>query len=195
MEGKKGTNTSDALARAEIEISKRTPRQSMTSGSLATQNGTFHAPKRRQTGLASTTCDLGKIKVDADNSTEILTKYKLNESFVTGGGDTELVTVDNLTATIGNFVWLAIAWTATGNESTVDAGGTMGTITVGQGAEIPTDTIPEPDALTGIAHIVLGGWINVGGNPKWIKQGCGSIQVYFCPGNGFIFGRNNDVEA
>ena len=56
-------------------------------------------------------------------------------------------------------------------------------------------------ATSGIAYITMGGWITDhveapnGPNPVWVKQGCGSIQLYFCPGQGFFFGRNNAVEA
>ena len=65
LEGKKGVNTSDAFARTETEISKRTPRQSMTSGSLATPNGVFHAPKRFQKATADSTAPW-RVRISSD---------------------------------------------------------------------------------------------------------------------------------
>ena len=138
-------------------------------------------------------CQLGTLQVDEVNSTEQFPRYKLQCGFLTGGGSTQLIVVNNLRAVIGTFVWLAIGWTASGNQSTIFPGGTMGTVTISTGSSIPSDTIPEQGSLNGTAHIVLCGWISDGENPPlWVNQGCGSIQIFFCEG-GFFFGRSNVV--
>jgi hypothetical protein len=138
-------------------------------------------------------CQLGTLLVDEVNSTDQFTRYKLLSGFLTGGGGTQLIEVDNLRAIIGDFVWLAIGWTAEGGDSTIFPGGTMGTVTISKGSSIPSDTIPELGSLAGTAHIVLGGWISNDADPPlptWVNQGCGSIQIFFCAG-GFFFARNN----
>jgi len=153
-------------------------------------------------GGAGAQCALGDISTDAENS-ELeadppVVRYKLEPAFLSGGGGNELVTVDNLDAVIDDFVWLEVAWTADVVDDLLQQGGTMGTITVSTGADVPDDTVPTEDATSGTAHIVLGGWVTDGGDPAlpvWVKQGCGSIQIYFCPGQGFFFGRNNEVGA
>ena len=194
------------FARTELEISKRTPKQSMTSGLIQTPSGAIHAPKRRRKGGGTTVpCQLGRVSVDSVNSTPSVTKYKINAGFLTGGGGTELIEPDNLTATIGDFVWLSVAWTvevilAVGEETEdkISAGGTIGDVTISTGSDVPDDTIPTVNSASGVANIALGGWISNGAEepaPLWVNQGCGSIQIYFCPGNGFFYGRNNQVTA
>ncbi len=186
------------FARTELEISKRTPKQSMTSGLIQTPSGAIHAPKRRRKGGGTTVpCQLGRVSVDSENSTPSVTKYKINAGFLTGGGGTELIEPDDLTATIGDFVWLSVAWTCIAIDGVQQAGGTLGSVTVAQGSSIPTDTVPTA-AGSATAIIALGGWISNGADepaPLWVGQGCGSIQVFFCPGGGFFHGRSNVVEA
>jgi len=135
--------------------------------------------------------------VDSANSTAQATKFKISPGFLTGGGGTELIEPDDLTATIGDFVWLNVAWTCDAIDGVQQAGGTLGAVTVAQGASIPTDTVPTA-AGSATAIIALGGWISNGADepaPLWVGQGCGSIQVFFCPGGGFFHGRSNAVEA
>ena len=186
------------FARTELEISKRTPKQSMTSGLIQTPSGAIHAPKRRRKGGGTTVpCQLGRVSVDSVNSTPSATKYKINAGFLTGGGGTELIEPDNLTATIGDFVWLSVAWTCIAIDGVQQAGGTLGAVTVAQGSSIPTDTVPT-EAGSATAIIALGGWISNGAGepaPLWVNQGCGSIQIFFCPGGGFFHGRSNAVET
>jgi len=186
------------FARTELEISKRTPKQSMTSGLIQTPSGAIHAPKRRRKGGGTTVpCQLGRVSVDSENSTPSVTKYKINAGFLTGGGGTELIEPDDLTATIGDFVWLSVAWTASTSNGVLQAGGTLGAVTVAQGATVPNDTTPTASTPVGTANIVLGGWLTDGADdpsPVWTSQGCGSIQIYFCPGNGFFYGRANEVQ-
>jgi hypothetical protein len=191
-----------SLSDVELEVAKRTPKQAMTTGVVQTHNGSFHTPKRRQRATKATTpCILGYLSIDTENSTEEDTKYKINTGFLSGGGSTEIITPNDLTANIDDFVWLKVLWTADVIDGVLQAGGTMGDVTVATGSTIPDDTNPTVDATSGIAYVTLGGWItdNVeapnGPNPVWVKQGCGSIQLYFCPGQGFFFGRNNAVEA
>jgi len=170
----------------------------MTSGLIQTPSGAIHAPKRRRKGGGTTVpCQLGRVSVDSENSTPSVTKYKINAGFLTGGGGTELIEPDDLTATIGDFVWLSVAWTCIAIDGVQQAGGTLGAVTVAQGSSIPTDTVPT-EAGSATAIIALGGWISNGAGepaPLWVNQGCGSIQVFFCPGGGFFHGRSNAVEA
>jgi len=181
--------------RTEQEMARRTPTYPSNQGWVNLPNGRMYQPKRARGGGTTETCQLGTLLVDEENSTEQNTKYKINPGFLTGGGGSELIEPDNLTATIGNFVWLQIGWTATDDGSTVDPGGTIGTVTTNTGSSIPSDTIPELGSLTGTAHVVLGGWTSNGAetpSPVWVNQGCGSIQIFFCPG-GFFFGRSNQL--
>jgi len=196
----KGGNLQGAIGGLEAKIAKLQPAQSLDTGMLQLPNGRVHVPKRVAAGT-SNACILGKIRVDTENSTDALRKYKIDSGFLTGGGSTELIEHDNLTATIGHFVWIQVLWTANVIDGVLQAGGTMGVVTVSTGASIPDDTIPTHDSTSGVAHIALGGWVSDNAEPPalptpvWIKQGCGSIQLYFCPGQGFFFGRNNEVEA
>lgn len=185
---------SKSFAQVELQVGRLQPAISLNSGSLQTPNGRIPSQKRVPAGT-TVPCQLGKMLVDSANSTPTATKFKISPGFLTGGGGTELIEPDNLTATIGNFVWLAIGWTADSDGSTIYPGGTIGTVTINTGSSIPSDTIPELGSLSGTAHIVLGGWISNDADPPlptWINQGCGSIQIFFCPG-GFFFGRSNVV--
>lgn len=188
VNGVTGANLSPAsgLARIEQEIKKRTPQTGTNVGRWNLPNGIAILPKKTR-AVSSETCQLGAIRNDPNNSD----KYMITPGFVSGGGGNELVEPDNLTKIEGNAVWLQIAWTCVVVDGVQQAGGTMGTITVATGASIPTDIVPT-GAGAATAHIPLGAW---DGNGAWIKQGCGSIQVYFCPGGGFFFGRNNEMEV
>lgn len=184
------------LVRIEQELKKRTPQTGSNVGRWNLPNGIAILPRKIQASSAS--CALGAMRSDPVNTG----KYMLAPGFLTGGGGSELVEPDNLTPTIGNFVWLEVEWTGkttvVNGWDVLDAGGTLGAVTVKQGSVTPSDTIPQSGSLSGIAHIPLGGWISNGANPPspvWVKQGCGSIQLYFCPGNGFFFGRNNEVQG
>ena len=177
-------------------MARRTPTYPSDQVWINLPNGRMYQPKRARGGTTEP-CQLGKMLVDSENSTEQNTKYKIRPGFLTGGGGSAFIEPDDLTATIGDFVWLEIGWTAEGSESTISPGGTIGTVTISTGSSIPSDTIPEPGALVGTAHIVLGGWISNGAetpSPVWVNQGCGSIQIFFCPG-GFFFGRGNQLSA
>lgn len=190
---------SGSLADAELEIAKRTPKQSMTTGLIQTPSGAIHAPKRtrRVTAGTSEACILGKMSVDTENSTEQSPKKKLSVGFISGGGGSESVVIDNLTATIDDYVYIQVAWTGSTLNGVLQAGGTMGAVTSSQGATAPNDTTPTASTPAGSATIVLGQWLSDGADepsPVWYNQGCGSIQLYFCPGNGFFFGRDNTVE-
>jgi len=185
---------SKSFAQVELQVGRLQPAISLNSGSLQTPNGRIPSQKRVPVGT-TVPCQLGKMLVDSANSTAQATKFKVSPGFLTGGGGTELIEPDNLTATIGDFVWLAIGWTADGDGSTIDPGGTIGTVTINTGSSIPSDIIPELGSLSGTAHIVLGGWISNDADPPlptWVNQGCGSIQIFFCPG-GFFFGRGNQL--
>ena len=196
-----GGNLQGSIAQIESKVAKLQPAQSLDAGMLQLPNGRVHVPKRAGAGATSTPCILGRVSKDSENSTDEITKYKINAGFLTGGGSTELIEPDNLTAKIDDFVWLKVLWTADVIDGVLQAGGTMGAVTIHTGTTIPDDTTPTVDSTSGIAYITLGGWVtdNVdapdGPNPVWIKQGCGSIQLYFCPGQGFFFGRNNAVET
>jgi len=54
------------FARTELEISKRTPKQSMTSGLIQTPSGAIHAPKRRRKGGGTTTSTPWRIRLSQD---------------------------------------------------------------------------------------------------------------------------------
>lgn len=191
------------FAQVEREIGRAQSTPNLITRSRQLPNGTVQLPAKGGTAAASSECILGRIQSDPANSSGDVVKYKLSPGFVTGGGGSELVQPDDLTATIGDFVWLEVAWTGIFDigSSTVQPGGTMGEITVQQGAEVPVDTYPDAESEECTAHIVLGGWISDGTdppdgpNPSWVSQGCGAIQLYFCPGNGFFFGRNNEVQG
>jgi len=186
------------FARTELEISKRTPKQSMTTGLIQTPSGAIHAPKRRRkAGTTVAACQLGKMLVDSENSTPELTKFKISPGFLTGGGSTETIQPDNLEAVIDEYVYISVAWTASTVNGVLQAGGTMGAVSVLQGATIPDDTLPTAATPAGTANIALGQWLSDGAetpSPRWVNQGCGSIQIYFCPGNGFFYGRANEVQ-
>ena len=195
---------SRSFAQVEQQVGRLQPAISLNSGSLQTPNGRIPSQKRVPAGT-TVPCQLGKLFVDSANSTAQTTKFKISPGFLTGGGGTELIEPDNLTATIDNFVWLSVAWTAVvvlavgeETEDTIQAGGTIGDVTISTGSEVPDDTIPTVDSTSGVANIALGGWISNGEEepaPLWVNQGCGSIQIYFCPGNGFFYGRNNQITA
>ena len=193
-----GLNTNGALARLETELGRLQPSLSLQTGSQQLPNGRVQVPRKARRGGGTTEpCILGYVSIDAENSDEEGTKYKINAGFLSGGGGTELVEPDDLTATIGVFVWLSVAWTCYAIDGVQQAGGTLGAVTVAQGASIPTDTVPTAGG-SATAIIALGGWISNGAeepSPVWVNQGCGSIQLYFCPGQGFIVGRNNEVEV
>ena len=187
---------SKSFAQVELQVGRLQPALSLHSGSLQTPNGRIPSQKRVTAGTTAP-CQLGKMLVDSANSTAQATKFKISPGFLTGGGGTELIEPDDLTATIGDFVWLNVAWTCDAIDGVQQAGGTLGAVTVAQGASIPTDTVPTA-AGSATAIIALGGWISNGADepaPLWVGQGCGSIQVFFCPGGGFFHGRSNAVEA
>jgi hypothetical protein len=192
-----GLGASGAFAQVELQIGRLQPALSLQSGSLQTPNGRIPSQKFVPTGAgAAVPCQLGKMLVDSENSTPTTTQFKISPGFLTGGGGTELIEPDDLTATIGHFVWLQVAWTANGDATNIYPGGAMGAVTIATGATIPSDTIPVAGSLSGLAHIVLGGWVSDNADepsPVWVRQGCGSIQLYFCPG-GFFFGRSNVVS-
>ena len=184
------------FAQVEREIGRVQSVPSLVSRSRQLPNGTLHLPPKVQAGSSAGACILGRIGVDSVNSTEGSVKYKLSAGFLTGGGGTELIEPDDLTATIGDFVWLQVGWTASTSNGVLQAGGTLGAVTVAQGATVPNDTTPTASTPVGTANIVLGGWLTNGADdpsPVWTSQGCGSIQIYFCPGNGFFYGRANEV--
>ena len=187
-----------SLSDVELEVAKRTPKQAMTTGVVQTHNGSFHTPRRRQRATTTTPCILGRVLIDTENTTELFPKYKINAGFLSGGGSSAIITPDNLTANIDDFVWLKVIWTANIGAEELLPGGTMGEVTVETGTEIPAELIPTSGSTNGIAYIALGGWVSNGAeepSPVWVNQGCGSIQLYFCPGQGFIVGRNNEVEV
>jgi len=192
-----GEKRSQSFAQVELQVGRLQPALSLQSGSLQTPNGRIPSQKFVPTGTgAAVPCQLGKILVDSVNSTTELPKLKLLPGFLTGGGGSELIEPNNLTATIDNFVWLEAKWTCevtTGGDQ--KAGGTLGDVTVVQGAAMPSDFVPA-GAGEATARIPLGGWISNEAEepaPVWVNQGCGSIQLFFCPGNGFFFGRSNVV--
>ena len=191
-----GLGASGAFAQVELQVGRLQPALSLQSGSLQTPNGRIPSQKVPPAGTTEP-CQLGKMLFDSENSTTELPKFKLLPGFLTGGGGTELIEPDNLTATVDNFVWLEVNWTCDAIDGVQQAGGTLGAVTVAQGATIPTDTVPTA-AGSAIAIIALGGWVSNGATPPgalWVNQGCGSIQVFFCPGGGFFHGRSNVVEA
>ena len=191
-----GEKRSQSFAQVELQVGRLQPALSLQSGSLQTPNGRIPSQKVPPAGTTGP-CQLGKMLFDSENSTTELPKFKLLPGFLTGGGGTELIEPDNLTATVDNFVWLEVNWTCDAIDGVQQAGGTLGAVTVAQGATIPTDTVPTA-AGSAIAIIALGGWVSNGATPPgalWVNQGCGSIQVFFCPGGGFFHGRSNVVEA
>ena len=195
-----GGNLQGSIALIESKVAKLQPAQSMETGMLQLPNGRVHVPKRAGAGAraSSTPCILGRVSKDSENSTDEITKYKINAGFLKGGGSTKLIEPDNLTAKIDDFVWLKVIWTANFGAAGLLPGGTMGAVTVDTGTEIPDEVIPTSGSTNGIAYIALGGWVSNGAeepSPVWVNQGCGSIQLYFCPGQGFIVGRNNEVEV
>ena len=194
-----GLDPSGAFAKVETAIGRLQPSLSLQTGSMQLPNGRVQKPKpkRARRGGATTPCQLGRIGVDSENSTEVSVKYQLSAGFLTGGGGTELIEPNDLTATIDDFVWLEVNWTCDEIDGVQQAGGTLGAVTVAQGATIPTDTVPTL-AGAATAIIALGGWISNGEedpSPLWVNQGCGSIQVFFCPGGGFFHGRSNVVAS
>ena len=156
-------------------------------------------------GAGGGECILGAITGDPENDDENPVtppvKKKLTPGFISGGGSSEMLVVNDLTPVIGDLVWVKVIWTANATAGILQAGGTMGAVTVETGTAVPDDTIPEDGSLAGVAHIPLGGWISDGAEapatpaPVWVNQGCGSLQVFFCPGAGFFFGRNNVIEV
>ena len=50
LQGSNRLDTSSAFARTELEMSRRTPLQSMTTGAIQLPGGRMHVPKRRQRG-------------------------------------------------------------------------------------------------------------------------------------------------
>ena len=193
-------DVASGFARTEDQLLRRTPVEPTNTGWINSPNGIIHQPKRflKGGGGGVAPCILGKIKTDTINSTEDEPKKKLLEGFITGSGSSELLVADNLTPTIDDFVWVKVDWTAGVIDGVLQSGGVMDTVTVETGPTMPDDTIPTVDVLAGIAYIPLGGWISDGADepqPIWVKQGCGSIQVFFCPGAGFFFGRDNSVVA
>ena len=149
-------------------------------------------------------CILGTITGDPENDDEDPetppVKKKLTPGFISGGGSSEILVVNDLTPAIDDLVWVKVIWTADVVDDLLSAGGTMGLVTVETGTDVPDDTIPTESSTAGIAYIPLGGWISDGAEapatpaPVWVNQGCGSLQVFFCPGPGFFFSRDNQVS-
>jgi len=194
-----GLNTNGALARLETELGRLQPSLSLQTGSQQLPNGRVQVPRKARRGGGTTEpCILGYVSIDAENSDEEGTKYKINAGFLSGGGSTETIEPDDIAATINDYVYISVAWTASTVNGVLQAGGTMGEVTTAQGSTVPDDTIPTASTPEGTANIVLGRWLTNGAEeplPVWTNQGCGSIQMYFCPGNGFFYGRANEVQT
>ena len=194
-----GEKRSQSFAQVELQVGRLQPAISLQSGSLQTPNGRIPSQKFVPTGTgAAVSCQLGKMLVDSVNSTPTATKFKISPGFLTGGGSTETIQPDNLDAIIDEYVYISVAWTASTVNGVLQAGGTMGSVSVLQGATIPDDTLPTAATPAGTANIALGRWLSDGAgtpSPRWVYQGCGSIQIYFCPGNGFFYGRANEVQS
>tara|TARA_Y100000593_G_scaffold87528_1_gene168108 strand:+ start:180 stop:824 length:645 start_codon:yes stop_codon:yes gene_type:complete len=181
-----------ALARLSNQILTRSPKQSMTAGSKQTHNGIFLEPKRfkrqkKQASTSQTICELGDISPDPNNEG----KFIIRPGHIQGGGDTQLIEIDNLTAVANNSVWLEIPWTANEVDDVLQAGGTMGTVTVNTGASAPLDDVPVITDLSGTAYYVIGSWDS---ETVWVKNGCGTVTIDFCPG-GYVKGRLVTVET
>lgn len=129
-------------------------------------------------------CPLGDMLVDTANTG----KFKIRSGYVHGGGTSALVGKDNLTATIGDKVFLKIGWTADESNGVLLGSGTMTSQVIEQNATLPTDDEITVSSLSGFHYRVLGEWIDDGsggeeaGNPQWVKDACGSYAFTFCGG-------------
>lgn len=122
-------------------------------------------------------CPLGSLTADPDN----VGKLKITPGYVHGGGTSILLELNNITATIGDKVYVKVGWTATAVDDVLMTGGTMTTAIIEQSSADETDDEFTKDSLTGFHWRVLGEWIDDGNaNPQWVKDGCGSYNVKMC---------------
>lgn len=124
-------------------------------------------------GGDSGTCQLGGF-----------TGSDITPGYIIGGGASQLIEPGAIAAAANKNVWLKCPWTAQKVDEVLQAGGTMGTVLVQSGANVPDD-IPTIASLTGTAYIPLGGWDS---DSNWVSAGCGTITLDFCPG-GFLKSR------
>ena len=103
-----------------------------------------------------------------------------------GGGISELIEPGAITPAANKYIWIRVTWTADEVDDVLQAGGTAGSVSVHSGSNVPDDSVPTINDLSGIAYIVLGGWDS---NVEWQGEGCGTATLSFCPG-GFIKGRS-----
>lgn len=156
-----------------------------TGGSAATPSSNWN---RVGGGGSGTTqeCILGDLKADAENEG----KYKIVPGYISGGGSSVLLEKNNISATIGQHLYVEVPWTGVVNDGVLLSGGAMGAASIKQGASVPDDAELSASSPTGNAYIPLGAWVDNGSaQPKWQKAGCGSLGIRFCAEGGFGFWR------
>lgn len=163
-----------ALSKLSHQVGARTPRQSMTAGSKQLHNGVFlEAPRVR--ARSSGSCILGEYTVDPDDETKVI----ITPGWLHAPNKSVLIEPSSMTPIAGSKVWIKCPWTATMNDDDVlEAGGELGTEVVEGGSTVPDNVVPHVDGLTGTLYVPLGCW---GDNLNWVRAGCGSITVGFCP--------------
>lgn len=131
--------------------------------------------RRGRRGGGSGLCQLGSYTVDPDDTGKVV----LIPGWLHAPNKSVLIEPGPMTPIANSKVWIKCPWTATLNDDDVlEAGGELGNPVVEGGSTIPDNVIPHVDSLTGIFHVPLGGWDD---DKKWIREGCGSITVEFCP--------------
>lgn len=135
---------------------------------------------------AASICQLGDYETDPEDSDKVI----IIPGWLHAPNKSVLIEPASLTPTASTAVWIKCPWTATLNDDDVlEAGGELGTQLVETGATVPENVVPHVDSLTGTLYVPLGAW---DADLNWIRQGCGSITVGFCP-RVFSISRGGDA--
>jgi hypothetical protein len=126
-------------------------------------------------------CQLGSYGVDPDDEDKVI----IVPGWLIAPNKSELIEPDPMTVTAESSVWIECPWTCLDVDGVLQSGGELGVPTVVIGTDMPDNVVPNISSLTGFAYVPLGAW-DV--DEKWIKAGCGSVTLDFCPG-GFIIER------
>ncbi|MFC5049255.1 hypothetical protein ACFPK9_01295 [Rubritalea spongiae] len=136
-------------------------------------------------GGSTSECILGDMLVDADNSTESVTKYKIRSGYLYGAGSTEFLEKDNLTPVHEDKVWVQVDITIDEVDGVLMNTFSVDDVEIYQGATLPDDTDFTPVLKTGSIHIELGHWVDENdgeGDPlfRFEHAGCGAIYLAVC---------------
>ncbi len=127
-------------------------------------------------GGGAVDCALGRLTANVGDG-----NFTIEPGYVHGGGDDILLEKTDIVPAIGSELYVEVSWTATAVDDVLQAGGVMTGAVLKVGMK-PVDDVLSATSLTGKHYRTLGEWVDDGaGNPLWVKAGCGSYSVRFCP--------------